>query len=159
VPARYLPIYLNDHLTGATIGVELAKRVRAENEGTELGAFLDELCLEVAEDREALLSLMRNLGIAPSRGKVAAGWAAEKLGRLKLNGELTRYSPLSRLVELEGLATGIEGKLALWLALQEVRDRDERLRDAPLEELAARARSQRERLEPHRHAAAGTALG
>ena len=159
MPARYLPIYLNDHLTGATIGVELVKRVRAENKGTELGSLLDELSIEMAEDRAALLSLMRDLGIAPSRGKMAAGWAAEKLGRLKLNGEITRYSPLSRLVELEGLATGIEGKLALWLALQEVSDHDERLRDAPLEELAARARSQRERLEPHRHAAARTALG
>ena len=159
MPARYLPIYLNDHLTGVTIGVELAKRVRGENEGTELGLFLDELCAEVVEDRDTLLSLMRNLGIAPSRSKVAAGWTAEKLGRLKLNGEITRYSPLSRLVELEGLASGIEAKLAMWLALQEIRDRDERLQAAPLEELAARARSQRERLEPHRHAAARTALG
>jgi hypothetical protein len=159
VAARYLPIYLNDHLTGATIGVELAKRVRGENEGTELGVFVEELRSELVEDRDALLSLMRNLGIAPSRRNIAAGWTAEKLGRLKLNGEVTRYSPLSRLVELEGLATGIQAMLAMWLVLQEIRDRDERLGGAPLEELAARARSQRERLEPHRLAAARTALG
>jgi hypothetical protein len=159
VPARYLPIYLNDHLTGSTIGVELVKRARSENEGTELGSFLGELCRELVEDRRALMSLMRDLGIAPSRAKIAAGWIAEKLGRLKLNGEVTEYSPLSRLVELEGLASGVEAKLAMWLALQEIRDNDERLRSAPLDDLIAGARSQRERLEPHRRAAARTAFG
>jgi hypothetical protein len=154
-----LPIYLNDHLTGATLGVELAKRALASNEGSELGDFLRALSTEIAEDRQALLSLMRDLGVTPSRVKVAAGWTAEKVGRLKLNGQLTGYSPLSRLVELEGLAVGIEGKLSMWQALREIRDGDERLQRAPLDDLSARARSQRERLEPYRLAAARDALG
>ena len=38
---KYLAIYFNDHLAGATTGVELAKRIRGENEGTELGAFVE----------------------------------------------------------------------------------------------------------------------
>lgn len=159
MPAKYLPIYLNDHLTGATVGVELAKRARGANEGTELGTFLSELCSELVADREALLSIMRSLAIGPSRMKVAAGWTAEKLGRLKLNGEITKYSPLSRLLELEGLDSGIEAKCALWVALQEIRNEDERLGGAPLDDLIERARSQRVRLEPHRLAAARTALG
>lgn len=159
MPARYLPIYLNDHLTGATVGVELVKRARGANKGTELGTFLDELCSEIVADREALLSLMRSLGVQPSRVKVVAGWTAEKLGRLKLNGEITKYSPLSRLVELEGLDAGIEAKRAMWAALQEIRNEDERLGGAPLDDLIERARSQRARLEPHRLAAARTALG
>src|SRR5689334_2843908 len=159
MPARYLPIYLNDHLTGATIGVELAKRARRANEGTELGAFLDELCTEIAADRESLLSIMRSLGIAPSRAKVVAGWTAEKLGRLKLNGEITQYSQLSRLLELEGLDSGIGAKLAMWVALQQIREQDGRLASAPLDELVERAQSQRARLEPHRPAAARTAFG
>ena len=45
------------------------------------------------------------------------GWTGEKLGRLKLNGQLLGYSPLSRLIELEGLMLGIAGKLAMWIAL------------------------------------------
>jgi hypothetical protein len=159
VPARYLPIYLNDHLTGATIGVELAKRACSENEGTELGSFLGELCTELVEDRRALLSLMRDLGIAPSRAKIAAGWIAERLGRLRLNGEVKEYSPLSRVVELEGLTSGVGAKLEMWRALQEIRDQDERLQAAPLDELVARARSQSERLEPYRRAAVRTAFG
>ena len=45
---------------------------------------------------------------------------AEKLGRLKLNGRLRGYSPLSRLLELEGLLIGITGKMALWKTLAEL---------------------------------------
>ena len=45
-----------------------------------------------------------------ARGSLRGAWTAEELERLKLNGQLAGYSPLSRLVELEGLAVGIEGK-------------------------------------------------
>jgi predicted DNA-binding ribbon-helix-helix protein len=159
MPARYLPIYLNDHLAGATLGVELARRACRENAGSELGEFLEGLHGELVEDRESLLGVMRTLGIAPSRAKVVGAWVAEKAGRLKLNGEVTSYSPLSRLLELEGLAGGIEGKRSLWLALQQIRESDARLRDVDLERLVARAAEQRERLEPFRQAAAATALG
>jgi hypothetical protein len=158
VPDRYLPIYLNDHLAGATVGVELVRRAARENDGSELGAFLAELRGEIESDRKALLELMATLGIAPSLAKSGAAWLAEKVGRLKLNGRLTGYSPLSQLVELEGIAAGVEGKGALWTALAEVRDRDERLAGFPLDELRERARSQRERIEPFRLAAARNAL-
>ena len=98
------------------------------------------------------------LGIARSRPKMAAAWAAEKVGRLKLNGELTRYSPLSRLLELEGLAVGIEGKRALWLALEATADSGEPVEGFDFRALAERAESQRQRLETHRLAAASAAL-
>jgi hypothetical protein len=159
VPSRLLPIYLNDHLAGATLGLELVRRAQRENGGTPLGDFLHGLADEIGEDRRTLLQLMERLGIEPSRSKIAAARVTEKVGRLKLNGQLTGYSPLSRLVELEGLATGIEGKRALWLALAEIADRDERLDRAALETLAERAGSQRERLETHRLQAARDALG
>lgn len=159
MPARLLPIYLDDHFAGATFGVELAQRASRNNEGNELGTFLtDRLLPEIVEDRRTLRALMDRLGLRPSRVKLAAGWLAEKAGRLKLNGELTRYSPLSRLLELEGLASGVEAKQALWLAVNEVRGRDRRLADVDFQQLAERARSQRARLEPFRLAAAADAL-
>jgi hypothetical protein len=154
--ARLTGIYLNDHLAGSTLGVELARRALAENDGNEYGAFLRDLEREIAEDRRTLIAIMQQLGVTPSKAKYAYAWAAEKAGRLKLNGRLRGYSPLSRLVELEGLASGIEGKLALWLALQH-KD-DARLAEFDLHALAERARSQRERLEPFRLAAAAAAL-
>jgi hypothetical protein len=159
VPSRLLSIYLNDHLAGSTVGVELTRRALKENEGTELGAFLRTLLSEIEQDRATLVQLMDGLSIRPSKAKIAAGWTAEKLGRLKLNGQITGYSPLSRLVELEGLAIGIEGKRSLWLALAQIREREPRLLDLDLDALAERARSQRDRLEPYRLAAAAAALG
>ena len=111
-PSKYLATYLNDHLLGATLGVELVRRAARENQGSELGAFLSQLAGEIEADREALMAIMAELGVKPDRAKVAAGWTAEKLGRLKPNAQLRGYSPLSPLVELEGLLVGIQGKLS-----------------------------------------------
>jgi hypothetical protein len=117
---RYLAIYLNDHLAGSMAIIELVKRSAAENEGTELGVFLTGLAHEIDADRQALKEIMASLGIGIDRLKLAAGWAAEKAARLKLNGELRGYSPLSPLIELEAISLGIEGKRLLWLALSEL---------------------------------------
>jgi hypothetical protein len=149
--ARYLPIYLNDHLAGATLGVELARRTLGENPDGELGDLLRWLVPQLVEDRASLVAILRTHG-RQSLGKVAGAWAAEKVGRLKPNGHLTTYSPLSRLVELEGLKSGIEAKLALWRALQAAGVAD-------VGPLIERANEQRDRLEPHRLAAARAALG
>jgi hypothetical protein len=114
-----LAIYLNDHLAGATAGVELARRLRASNrDDPAFGPPLAELCAEVEADRETLKQTMERLGIRRGCVKPAAAWAGEKLGRLKLNGRLRGYSPLSRLLELELLAIGIAGKARMWRALE-----------------------------------------
>jgi hypothetical protein len=60
---------------------------------------------------------MRQLEVRPSAVKVGLVRAAERLGRLKLNGRVFQRSPLSRVVELEVLVVGIRGKEALWAAL------------------------------------------
>jgi len=99
---------------------------------------------------------MQRLGIGADRAKAAIAWTAEKLGRLKLNGRLTGYSPLSRLEELEILSLGVEGKLALWQALGHALDHG--IPEAELETLIKRARSQRRRLERQRLEAASAAL-
>src|SRR3954471_13184248 len=107
-----LAIYLNDHLAGAPAGLELVRRARGTNAGTPLGDFLAGLAVEIEEDRNSLERIMERLGVGKDRLKVAAAWTAEKGGRLKLNGRLTGYSPLSRLVEVEGLMIGVWGKRA-----------------------------------------------
>ena len=153
-----LAIYLNDHLAGATVGVELAQRSATNNRTSAYGRFLQQLAIEIREDRESLLELMRALGVRIDRVKVSAAWTAEKLGRLKLNGRLLGYSPLSRLVEIEALMLGVTGKLALWRALEQLEPSHPQLANATLAELIVRAQRQLEGLEDQRISAAGEAL-
>jgi hypothetical protein len=151
---NYLDIYLNDHLGGATGGVELARRLRASNRGDDaFGQPLERICREIEEDRAALKQVIERLGFSRSFVKPAGAWAAEKLGRLKLNGRLRGYSPLSRLIELEGLLVGITGKIALWKTLADLEGLEHLGID--FERLAARAAEQRSTVgDLHRHAAA-----
>jgi hypothetical protein len=153
-----LSIYLNDHLAGATAGRELAKRAAASNRDTPYAAFLEELAGQIDEDRDSLLAAMQSLGIRVDRVKVAGGWGAEKLGRLKLNGRLRGYSPLSRVVEIEALALGVHGKLAMWRALEAIRPPLPLPADIVLPELVARAERQLGDLETHRLRAVADAL-
>jgi hypothetical protein len=156
---KRLGIYLNDHLAGSTAGLELARRARGANEGTPLGGFLATIADEIEEDRKTLEGVMEDLGVRKDPAKVAAGWAIEKAGRLKLNGQLRGYSPLSRLVELEGLALGVTGKLALWKALRLLADQEPVLDAAALDGLVTRAEEHQRGLEEHRLVAAREALG
>lgn len=138
----HLEIYLNDHLAGATGGVELERRLRASNEqDPTFGAPLRRVCEEIEADRATLEQVIKRLGYSRSMIKPAGAWVMEKLGRLKLNGQLRGYSPLSRLVELEGLLIGITGKIGLWQVLIEL-ELGQRL-GVDLEQLTARAVEQR----------------
>jgi hypothetical protein len=148
---KLLSTYLNDHLAGSTVGVELSRRAAKNNEGTELGTFLEGLATEIDEDRETLRAVMDRLDVKKDRVKVAAGWTGEKAGRLKPNNRLFSYSPLSRLIELEGLALGVEGKRSLWQVLSELAE--PRLAEFDFEQLIERARSQRDQLQQRRLAA------
>jgi hypothetical protein len=152
---KYLAIYLNDHLAGATAATELVKRAAGEHDGP-LGTFLAGLRDEIAADRQALEELMDHLGVARDKAKVAVAWAGEKAGRLKLNGEVRGRSPLTPLVELDGLALAIESRRLLWLALSEVPELP--MGRERLAELVERAEHQREGVEVHRREAARRAL-
>jgi hypothetical protein len=151
-----LSTYLNDHLAAAVGMSELLKRAIGSNRGTELGAFLERLQVEVAEDHAELERLMAALGVRRDPIKRLAGWSGEKVGRLKLNGRWLSYSPLSRLVELEALTLGIAGKRGLWRALGETVGTA--APDFDFAALAERAERQLDEAEPHRLEAARLAL-
>ena len=156
--ADYPAIYLNDHLLGATGGVELARRLASAGTGTAHAGELARLATEVAEDRVALLRIMDRLGVTANPLKMAAGWVGEKLGRLKPNGWLARRSPLSSLLELEAMALGVAGKAAGWRSLRALAEHDGRLDQAELDRLIKRADAQRELIERLRVDAADQAL-
>jgi hypothetical protein len=139
---KLLRIYLQDHLAGSTGGVELARRARGANEGTPYGQPLAKLADDIDADRRSLESIMEDLGFGPDRAKNIGFWVAEKAGRLKMNGQVTGYSPLSRMIEVEGLITGVNGKRSLWLTLRDVADALPELDLDRLERLIERAEQQ-----------------
>lgn len=156
--AKLLNIYLEDHHAGATAGIELAKRSLSNNKQGELSRFLQNLVSEFGYDRRFLEDVIESIGGKKSRLKDAGAWTVEKVGRLKLNGSVVRYSDLSRLLELEGLCLGVEGKLSLWRSLNHAAGSDTRLRGFDFERMIQRAQQQREDLEHHRLNAARQAL-
>ncbi|MEA2498628.1 MAG: hypothetical protein QOH26_1033 [Actinomycetota bacterium] len=155
---KFLHIYLNDHLAASVAGVELARRAASSNEGNPFGDFLKGLADEIDEDRGALEDIMDSVGAGKDHLKQGAAWFAEKLGRLKLNGQLVGYSDLSRLIEFEGLSAGVEAKIGLWRSLRQLAPSDARLDAARLDDLIRRGDRQRDELEGYRLEAAEVAL-
>lgn len=154
MPRDLLAIYLNDHLAGATVGRAVSSRTASSNASNQTyHSALSELAEEIAEDRESLVAIMTELDIGVDRLKQLAAWGAEKAGRLKLNGRLLSYSPLSRVDELELLALGVTGKLALWRSLTFLSPREPRLDAQRLGTLTARGERQLEAIETCRQAA------
>jgi hypothetical protein len=149
-----LGIYLNDHLAATTTAAELAGRIARQNEGDEPGTVVASLRAQLEEDREDLSALLAESGTSRDRAKQLAGWTAEKLGRLKLNGQITGYSPLSRLEELEGLSVSLEYLALAWASLA-----DAGIGGADPAERAERMRAARVTLERFRSTAAREALG
>ena len=154
-----LGIYLNDHLAGAVGGADLAKRLADADSHLVGGQVLNRLAAEIEEDRQTLLDIMAALEVPVRRYKTWAAWAVEKVGRLKFNGRLLSRSPLSKLIELEAMRLGVEGKAAGWRTLRARAEHDVRLDEDRLDELIDRATRQIDALERLRVRAAAEAFG
>jgi hypothetical protein len=154
---RYLRIYMNDQLALGVGWRELARRSQRANDGTELGDALERVAGGIAEDVATFQAIMRRLGIRPSRVKPALAIAAERAGRLKPNGHVRSYSPLSRFVELDALVMGIDEKRRLWANLRDLAEVGAVLPDIDFDALVRRAERQRDELLPF-HASAGRVL-
>jgi hypothetical protein len=153
--ARLLRIYINDHRAAASGGIALARRCERANRGTALG---DELCRLIGElewDAEELSGIARRLSVPDDPFKHAVARVGEVVGRIKQNGRLRDYSPLSRVLELELLLSGIDAKRSLWRSL---RCSGPPLFDIDLMRLEERASEQRARLVPHHTEAARLAF-
>ena len=156
---RLLGIYLNDQLAAGVLWRQIARRAQRSNDGSDLGDALARVATAIAEDVATFQQIMQRLGVRRNPAKTALAIAAERGGRLKLNGRLTSYSPLSRFSELDVLRYGIEGKKVLWQNLRDCARLGERLPDVDFDELIARAQRQLDEIEPFRLAAGAAALG
>jgi hypothetical protein len=146
-----LATYLNDHLAALTGGLELARRSLGAQQGSAndpVTAAVQGVADLLDDDRRALSDVMSALGVGTQHHKVVGGWAAEKLGRLKGNGSLLRRSPLSTVVELEGLQLVLAYDAALWRTLAALHsDGELRLAGARPADRARAAAAQGEALE------------
>lgn len=149
-----LETYLNDHLAGATAGVELLQRLESEHTGTALGALVTELKPDVESDRRELESIIQRLQLSRSALREAAGWLGEKMNELKLRVDDPASGALRLLESLEAMSLGIEGKRALWLAMSAAAENFTELGGIDYDRLLRRAVDQRQRIESARIAAA-----
>jgi len=150
-----LSVYLHDHLSGATHAIELLQAIRDQYKADSLGEFAAGLLADVEMDRETLRNLAERVGDGSSPLKELAGWLSERVSRIKLGrGE----DKLGTFEALEFLELGIQGKWALWRALEHISSKDPRLQGVDFRHLAERAETQRARVEQQRLLLAPTAL-
>lgn len=151
-----LAIYINDHLGGAQIAVQVLEAMRDQHDDPAFREFAAELLPEVREDDRTVRSILEKIGSTPSAIKQAGGWLLEKLGRLKLGHSGSTNFEMFESLEL--LAVGIQGKLCLWKALQVAARNDSRLREYDFEALITRAQQHYDAVESQRLHLAETVL-
>jgi hypothetical protein len=155
---EHLATYLNDHLAGSVVAIELMEHLEATFAGTPVAAFVANLRADVEADRRELEALMVQLQIAESRTRKASAWLTEKFTELKLRLDDPAGGELRLFESYEALSLGIEGKRSLWLALSAAAADTPALQIVDYGRLIQRAEEQRSRVEARRLEAANTAL-
>lgn len=159
MPYEPFEVYLNDHLAGATAGVNVAQQAAERHGFDELGAtFYAEVAAEIKADFDTLEGLVESLGVVRSATKTAVAEVGSKLAELKFGDDDSHSAQFGDVVTLEALSIGVEGKLCMWKALETVTDTYPALAALDLKALQKRARDQRERIETKRLELAPLAL-
>ena len=156
---EHLATYLNDHLAGSVVAVELMENLEAAYAGKPIAEFVRGIRIEVETDQRELQELMKRLEISESRTRKVSAWLTEKLTELKLRLDDSAHGNLRLFESLEALSLGIEGKKSLWLALAAAAEVAPQLRSVDYERLKASAEEQRSRVEAKRIEIARVALG
>lgn len=139
-------LYLSDHFTGATAGLERMELMTRTAQDTPFYAELAEATEQLRAERELYRDLLNTLGVPRRRHRQAAAWLGEKAGRLKLNGRVVRRSPMTTVLEAELMRSAVLGKIGGWQTLREHAG-ELGLDAARLTELTAQARAQIELLD------------
>jgi len=153
-----IEVYLNDHLAGATAGVNLVDQAAERHRSDELGEFFAPLAAEIKADLGTLESLMESMNVDKSASKTALAEVGSKLAAPKFDAQGAGNEHLGDFVTLETLSIGVEGKRCMWKALKTVADAYPELGALDLDELESRAQDQRDRLEDKRNEVAPLAL-
>jgi hypothetical protein len=147
---RDLATYLNDHLAGSEVALELLDHLNRLVPDSAVGQFAADLKTEIAADRQALEALMARLQIAQSRTRKIAAWNSEKFTELKLVLDDRKEGALRLLEFWDAFSHGIEGKRLLWRTLASALDGRPELSAIDLKNLEQRAEDQRRKVEVKR---------
>lgn len=139
-----LAVYLRNHEAAARAGSALFARVARSHRGEAYATELDELRREIREDLSTLRGILRRVQVPLDLVLGTALLVGERVSRLKPNGRLVRRSPLTPLIEVEGLLDAVHAKAAGWWALDAAELEASVAPELP--SLIARADSQIERL-------------
>lgn len=152
-----LGYYLNNHIAGSVAGIELVKQMVNENRGSELAHFLEKLKVELEEDQEMVRRMLKAIDQKESYTKELGAWLLEKLAVAPIAG-ITQSPYLRRVVELEAILLGSQGRIAMWTMLEKLFQADPRLTFADFTALRERAQRQARELDSFREAAAAAAF-
>ncbi len=153
-----LATYLNDHLAGSEVVLELLEHLERSLPDTPAARFAAGLRVDIEADRRELEALMGRLQIAASRTRTAAAWLAAKGTELKLRLDDSAGGALRRLEVFDAVSVGIEGKRLLWRALAAAAEGRPDLRGIDYVRLERAAEDQRRRVERARLEAATAAF-
>ena len=154
-----LATYLNDHLAGSVVALELLDHLEEDGAGTAEASILADVHADIEADRQELEAFMAQLGITVSAPRKATGWLVEKLSEIKFHLDDAGNGALRRLEALETVSLGIAGKQALWHALAAAAEDALALGALDYTRLGQRAETQRAVVESLRLHAAKEALG
>ncbi|HEU5103455.1 MAG TPA: hypothetical protein VFU22_30750 [Roseiflexaceae bacterium] len=154
-----LATYLNDHLAGSVMALELMQHLASEHAESSLERVLAGLHADVEADRRELQDVMARLDISESGTRKATAWLAEKAAQLKLLVDDQGGGALRLFESLEALSLGLEGKRSLWRALRAASEELPELTGIDYTRLVQRSEEQRSRIEGARLEAAKAAFG
>ena len=153
-----LSTYLNDHLAGSVVALELLDHLKQVHTGTELAMTMSQFHDVIESGQVELRAIIKKVGDSTSTTRAAIAWIGEKATRLKLRLDDQAEGNFRLLEATEIVAMGIHGKQSLWQLLATLSQELPDLRGPDYAQLIDRAKDQRERIESVRTEAAQRAF-
>lgn len=112
-------LYLSDHLTGATAGMERIIRMEGDFIDTPVYKQISTVADSIRRERALLQQIIHDLGLKQKPYRQALAWVGERAGRVKLNKRVLTRSPMTLVLEAELMRSAVMGKLGVWQTLRD----------------------------------------
>jgi len=119
VTTDLLELYLSDHMTGATAGMERVLRMEKDFVDTPVYRQISVVADSIRREYALLQQIIHDLGFTQKPYRQAMAWVGERAGRMKLNKRVLSRSPMTLVLETELMRSAIMGKLGSWQTLRD----------------------------------------